>query len=280
MDCRLHEAARNGNLAGARELLDQGHGVNKRDHDEYEETPLHCAVEINHVEMMRFLYDGGAGLEARDVEIVRFLVDRGADLEARNSEGDTPIMICFDFHIFEFLLSRGADAMTTNNTGGTLLHWILIHNFGQHWLNLWFNHIDGGLRTVLSMKDSHGCTPLHMARNVASARRLAEYGFDPSTSVVQSTWMCPSILFIRDDFGKTPLEESEEWRNEEKAKYLASFESLPLVDPATMKLSAGLDLFQRFLARRVYYTALCKIPTGHNVSLCIMAFLCPSDVMK
>ena len=63
--------------------------------------------------------------------------------------------------------------------------------------------------------------------------------------------------------------------------YLASFESLPLVDPATMKLSAGLDPFQRFLARRVYYIALCKIPTGPDVALRVMTFLRPAaGVMK
>ena len=173
--------------------------------------------------------------------------------------------------------------MTTNNTGGTLLSYIDHFDRGPTWISLLFNHIDGDQRTFLLRKHHHnGCTPLHMARNVASARHLVEYGFDPSTSGFRSTWMCPSILFIRNNEGKTPLEQSAKC-NKKKAKYLGSFESLSLVDPATMKLSAGeagLNRFQRFLARRVYYTVLCKIPTGHDVALRVMACLCPADVMK
>ena len=265
MSRRLYDAALDGDLERVSELLDQGHDVNKINHREA--TPLHAAALSG------------------DINMVRFLVDRGADLEARDHSGDTQIMFCccFDFRIFEFLLSlsRGADAMTRDSNGGTLLHWILIHDRGPTWMRLLFHHINGDPRMVLSMKDFDGSTPLHLAMRVDSARCLVENGFDPSSaSVFQSTWMCPSVLFIPSNEGQTPLEESEEWRNKELAKYLASFESLSLVDPATMKLSAGLDLFQRFLARRVYYTALCKIPTGHNVSLCIMAFLCPADVMK
>ena len=62
--------------------------------------------------------------------------------------------------------------------------------------------------------------------------------------------------------------------------YLGSFESLPLVDLATMKLSQGLNEFQRFLARRIYYTILCKLPSGPDFGRRIMAFLAPADVMK
>ena len=150
-------------------------------------------------------------------------------------------------------------------------------------MSLLIDHIDGDPSMFQSEKDSKGHTPLHMARNVASARCLVEYGFDPSISGFKSTWMCPSILFLRDNEVKTPLEHCEKWGNKEKANYLDSFESLSLVDPATMQLSAGeagLNQFERFLARRVYYTVLCKIPIGHDVALRVMAFLCPVDVMK
>jgi ankyrin repeat protein len=192
---RLHQAARDGNLEIARELLDQGHDVHER--DILEGTPLHDAAKFNRVEMARFLLERGADLQARDI------------------------------------------------------------------------HLD---RTLL-----------HMAQNVALAKYLVEYGFDPSISGFQSTWMCPSILFLRDNEGNTPLEDCEKLKKKEKAKYLDSFESLSLVDPATMQLStgeAGLDQFQRFLARRVYYIVLCKIPIGHDVALRVMAFLSPVDVMK
>ena len=82
-------------MVGTGELLDQGHDVNER--NDFEETPLHTAINLNLVEM------------------VRLLVDRGADLEAKDERGKTPLRISTDFHIFEFLLYRGADAMTRDN---------------------------------------------------------------------------------------------------------------------------------------------------------------------
>ena len=252
-------------MVGTGELLDQGHDVNER--NDFEETPLHTAINLNLVEM------------------VRLLVDRGADLEAQEERGNTPLRISTDFHIFEFLLYRGADAMTRDNDGKTVFYWVLLRDRGPAWMRLLFKHADGDdPRTLLSEKHSTNArTALHLARTVASARWLVEYGFDPLTSVVQSTWMCPSIFFLRDNEGNTPLEHCEKLKKKEKAKYLDSFESLSLVDPATMQLStgeAGLDQFQRFLARRVYYIVLCKIPIGHDVALRVMAFLSPADVMK
>ena len=149
--------------------------------------------------------------------------------------------------------------MTRDNDGKTVFYWVLLRDRGPAWMRLLFKHADGDdPRTLLSEKHSTNArTALHLARTVASARWLVEYGFDPLTSVIQSTWMCPSILFIPNDEGKTPGDKSKKRGDQaKKAKYLDSFESLPLVNPATMKFSAGLDPFQRFLARRVYYIAL------------------------
>jgi hypothetical protein len=56
-----------------------------------------------------------------------------------------------------------------------------------------------------------------MAQNVASAKSLVEYGFDPSISRFQLTWMCPSILFLRDNEGNTPLEHCEKLKKKEEA---------------------------------------------------------------
>ena len=44
---RFRQAARNGNLEIARELLDQGHDVHERDF--LEQTPLHYAARFNRV---------------------------------------------------------------------------------------------------------------------------------------------------------------------------------------------------------------------------------------
>jgi ankyrin repeat protein len=289
----LHQAARDGNLDRARELLDQGHDVHGRDNTD--STPLHDAAMFNHVEMARFLLDRGADLEARctrdgytplhsavmfnHVEMARFLLKRGADLEARDKHGYTSLHDAVRSNSVEmagYLLDQGADVEARNNCGDTPLHKAARFNRVEMTRFL----LDRG--ADLEARNKDGRTPLHMAQNVASAKSLVEYGFDPSISGFQPTWMCPSILFLRDNRGKTPLEHCEKWEKE-KAKYFDSFESLPLVDPATMQLSAGeagLDQFQRFLARRVYYIVLCKIPIGHDVALRVMAFLSPVDVMK
>ena len=101
--------------------------------------------------------------------------------------------------------------------------------------------------------------------------------------------MCPTLLSIRNKKGRTPYDAvKQHYKKEvivthkylETCKYLYSFESLPLVDLATMKLSPGLNEFQRFLARRIYYTILRKLPSGPDFGRRIMAFLAPADVMK
>ena len=101
--------------------------------------------------------------------------------------------------------------------------------------------------------------------------------------------MCPTLLSIRNKQGKTPYEAvKQHYKKEvivthkylETFTYLDSFESLPLVDLATMKLSPGLTEFQRFLTRRIYYTILRKLLSGSDFGRRIMAFLAPADVMK
>jgi len=59
-----HESIVSGDLASARELLDQGHDINGR--DDHEDTAIHVAVTRFKVEMVGLLVDQGADLEARN----------------------------------------------------------------------------------------------------------------------------------------------------------------------------------------------------------------------
>ena len=131
-----------------------------------------------------------------------------------------------------------------------------------------------GQAADVGVLDMYGNTPRVGARSVDLAKGLVEYGFDSATSGVQSTWMSPT-LFVRNKDSKTTTINQ---RNPVLAKYLDSFEFLPLVDQATMSMSPDLNEFQRFLARRVYYTVLPKL--GRDIALLVMAFLSPADVMK
>ena len=222
---------------------------------------LHQATMAGDLERARELLAQGHDVNARDhfektplhvatfcgsLDMVRFLADHGADLEARNRHGWTPLFSAIyapNSLAFGFLLSRGADFNSIQTPGGN--------------------------------------TPLHLVGSIATAKCLIEYGFDPSTSGVQSTWMCPTLFSTRNNEGKMPHKCAKKpLLRKALAKYLDSFESLPLVDLTTMKLSTDMNDFQRFLARRIYYTTLRKISPGRDVAVLIMAFLSPADVMK
>ena len=241
--------------------------ANEKDDDSEGDSPLHLAVSEGNVEM------------------ARFLLDHGADLEARNGHGWTPlcsVIRTHNCHTFEFLLSLGADFNAKACNDYTVLHLIVIRDLGPTLLTCLSDPVHIDPRTLFSMKNEEGDTSLHMVLSIATAKCLVEHGFDPSTSGVQSTWMCPTLFSTRNNEGNTPHGEcaTKPVLREAVAKYLDSFESLPLVDLTTMKLSTDMNDFQRFLARRIYYTTLRKLPPGQHVAVRIMAFLSPADVMK
>jgi len=67
----IHDAAKNGDLAGVQAELDKGVDVNAK--DENERTPLH--------------YAAGGGHK----EIAELLISKGADVSAKNNYGKTPL---------------------------------------------------------------------------------------------------------------------------------------------------------------------------------------------
>ena len=272
-DESLHEVAARGDLERVRELLAQGHDVNGSD-DEHE-TPLHIAARSDHL------------------DIARCLVDHGADLnEHNNSMCCTPLhyaVINRKFRICEYLVACGADMTIKTSCGNTALHLIgFLHSVVDPLsLKNTFASMEDP-RPLFAIDGANGDTPLHQLRDVAFAKCLIEYSFDPPTSGVQSTWICPTLFSTRNTTGETPVEKAAMmtknvtgyYRKHYAAveKYLDSYESLPLVDLSTMKYSPGLNKFQRFLTRRIYYTTLPKL--GPDVALRVMAYLSPADVMK
>lgn len=105
----LHLAAQSGNPALVQYLLNQGLSVNDRDN--YGQTPLHYAVNIN----FRF---GEA--------TVRLLLEHGADVEARDGQGRTPLFsTVFSSRCLEYsrlLLEHGARPTVSDRDGRTPLH--------------------------------------------------------------------------------------------------------------------------------------------------------------
>jgi hypothetical protein len=260
----LHQATEAGDVERVRELLAQGMDVNAR--DRYYNTPLLYAISNEKLDM------------------VRFLVDQGADIDAPDRNGWTPIdfaVAADSFRIFDLVVSLGAKIRTRDNNGRTVLHTIVRLGRGPRWVNRLFDAVDDDPNIWFSLKtNNQEDTPLHVVTTLASAKCLVEYGFDSSTSGVQSTWMCPTLLSIRNKEDVTPRERAAKLRRTDAAKYFDSFESFPLIDLTTMRLSRGLNEFQRFLASRIYFTVLCKLSPGDDVALRVMAFLAPVDVMK
>jgi hypothetical protein len=271
----LHFAAMSGDLERVRELLAQGHDINGRNHDN--ETPLHFAA-------------GG-----HQLAVVRFLVDQGAIVNAQGTKGWTSLhYACYGPSVVaacEFLISRGADMAVKTEVGDTMLHLLILMNIDPTEVRSLFGSMSTDPRPLFSIRDTRGDTPLHNAPHVALAKCLIEYSFDPETSGVQSTWICPSVLSIRNNKGETPLDKAttrckhvflhthDGQHHKAVKEYLDSFES-PLVDVATMMFTTELNGFQRFLARRIYYTILRKLSLGTDIGRRVMTYLSPADVMK
>ena len=163
----LVDAAWAVDLDRVRELLAQGHNINERDWRN--KTPLHMAV-----------YRG-------DIELIRYLVEQGANLEAKDNRGWTALRHSIyqgEFEIFDILLSSGTDVSFRYTGGDTVLHLIVLLDHGPTWINYLFDTIDVDPRTLFSVKDDDGDTPLHCLQSLASANCLVEYGFDSSTTSV------------------------------------------------------------------------------------------------
>ena len=173
----LAQAAYAGGLDRVRELLAQGHNINERGEDNA--TPLNIAVYCR-----------------RDLELVRYLVEQGADLDAKDDSGNTPLRYSIstaNIEIFAFLISSGADVSSRYIGGNTVLHLIVFLVNCPNWLHCLFDAVDIDPRTLFSVKNNDGKIPLHWLKGLASAKCLVEYGYDSSTTGLQSTWMCPTL---------------------------------------------------------------------------------------
>ncbi|KAA0165256.1 hypothetical protein FNF28_03536 [Cafeteria roenbergensis] len=132
VDAALWEAAKEGNAAEARRLLDEGARVEWKKASKGGATALSQAAAEGNNDMVELLVDRGADLEAKGPygatalvraaarghkDTVELLLDRGADVKAKNRDGSTALMMMASWghkDTVELLLDRGADVKAKN----------------------------------------------------------------------------------------------------------------------------------------------------------------------
>ena len=181
----IHDAARNGDLAGVQAELDKGADVNAKDTfffmdsgdgfiiPYYERTPLHEAAMEGHREIVELLIAKGADVNVKSADgttplhfavrhkgITELLIEKGADVNAKGWKGLTPLHEAASSghkEIAEQLIAKGAD----------------VHALDDNERNSLFYAARGGHKEAAELliekggdvnaKDERGWTALHAA---------------------------------------------------------------------------------------------------------------------
>jgi len=134
----IHQAAEGGDLAKIRALIEKDAGLVDAK-DENGRTPLHWAARGVHFELMKYLVEKGAAVNAADSYSIRPLFS----LVTRNH-----------LQAAEFLMKSGADLKVQNSEGFTALHYACYQGFKDMAALLIANGAS------LDEKDQYGRTPL------------------------------------------------------------------------------------------------------------------------
>ena len=275
----IHDAARNGNLAGVQAELDKGVDVNAKDTfffmdsgdgfiiPYYERTPLHEAAMEGHREIVELLIAKGADVNVKSADgttplhfaarhkgIAELLIDKGADVNAKGWKGLTPLHEAASSghkEIAEQLIAKGAD----------------VHTLDDNERNSLFYAARGGHKEVVELliekggdvnaKDERGWTALHAAAYFGHkdmAELLIANGATVNAKYVDGqtplNWAIQSIPFpkghpeiadlLREHGGKT----SEELALMPRLRLLRSPFGFTLntIEGETYRVESGMDL--------------------------------------
>ena len=151
--------------------------LNVHETDDRGNTPLHTAIENNHIDLVKFLlaqnadinmrnYSGNTpfhtAIENNHIEIVEFLLDQNADINIKNYAGNKPLHIATSNKhrdITHLLLNHGANINEIDNRGNTLLHRATPGNQ----IDIVQFLLDHGAN--INEMNYCGYTPLHIAAN-------------------------------------------------------------------------------------------------------------------
>jgi ankyrin repeat protein len=144
----IHDAASEGDLVKIQTLV-SGNPNLADSADDKGSTPLHLASSKGHL------------------EVVKFLVEKGADIEAVNGRGFTPLQLAaYGRHreVVEFLLEKGANIDAKNKSNEmTALDFSLLKEIQVHKLDIAPFLISKGAQFDVNKKNQMGLTPLDLA---------------------------------------------------------------------------------------------------------------------
>ena len=101
---QLVKAARGGLLGEVKKLLQSRADLESRSDDGWYRTPLHWAAEVG------------------DIDVVQFLLEKNAEIEAKSSSGQTPLFLAArDIEVAQLLLEKNAQIGATDKDGQTPL---------------------------------------------------------------------------------------------------------------------------------------------------------------
>ncbi len=220
----IHQAAKGGDLAKVKALLEKNQGLAEAK-NEKGETPLHSAASAGQLEVMKFLVSKGVDVNLKENngatalhlacyyghrDTVEWLIDHGADKDARDGDGSTPIFWAVyggRKNIVELLIARGSDVNSKDDSNFTPLR-IAVFRGNKEIIELL---IDKGASA--NTKNETGATPLHEAcvsGNKDVVALLIEKGAE---------------VGIEDDMGNTPLHLASNYGHKEVVELLIAKEA-------------------------------------------------------